>query len=145
MGVKLFRKTDMATDVTQSTKLDISVPPVESLHEVVLPHRSHDPATNQKRADPFQFGSRYLQETDNVFEFNAWDHVETDNTYKEYAEGQYAKQRESPVTEFDKSKIPCPPLLENPLCTMMITKCIVHLKVFGSMNETTSATSFAPI
>lgn len=34
------------------------------------------------------------------------DHVETDDTYKEYAELQYAKQREAPVSEFDKSKRP---------------------------------------
>lgn len=47
--------------------------------------RSHDPNNNQKRTDPFQFGSRYLEEGDNVFEFNAWDHVETDEGYKEYA------------------------------------------------------------
>lgn len=69
-----------------------------------LPHRSHDPENNLKRSDPFQFGSRLLSEEDNVFEFNAWDHVETDDTYKEYAELQYAKQREAPVSDFDKSK-----------------------------------------
>ncbi|KAI9724562.1 MAG: hypothetical protein M1812_000630 [Candelaria pacifica] len=67
-------------------------------------HRSHDPQSNLKRSDPFQFGSRYLEEGDNVFEFNAWDHVETDETYKEYAEVQYAKQRESPVSDFDKKR-----------------------------------------
>ncbi|KAI8965681.1 methyltransferase [Daldinia sp. FL1419] len=67
-------------------------------------HRNHDPQYNQKRSDPFQFGSRYLQEEDDVFEFNAWDHVETDDTYKEYAEQQYAMQRESPVSDFDKSR-----------------------------------------
>ncbi|KAK3359822.1 S-adenosyl-L-methionine-dependent methyltransferase [Lasiosphaeria hispida] len=66
------------------------------------PHRSHDPDHNQKRSDPFQFGSRLLQQTDDVFEFNAWDHVETDDTYKEYAEQQYAMQRDSPVSDFDK-------------------------------------------
>lgn len=55
-----------------------------------------------KRSDPFQFGSRYLEKEDNVFEFNAWDHVETDDVYKEYAEVQYAKQREAPVSAFDK-------------------------------------------
>ncbi len=66
------------------------------------PHRSHDPRDNLKRSDPFQFGSRYLEEGDDVYEFNAWDHVETDENYKEYAEVQYAKQRESPVSEFDK-------------------------------------------
>ncbi|KAH8670415.1 S-adenosyl-L-methionine-dependent methyltransferase [Tricladium varicosporioides] len=68
------------------------------------PHRSHDPENNLKRSDPFQFGSRFLSEKDNVFEFNAWDHVETDDTYKEYAEQQYAKQREAPVSDFDKSR-----------------------------------------
>lgn len=73
--------------------------------EAPLPaHRNHDPQNNLKRSDPFQFGSRYLQENDDVFEFNAWDHVETDDTYKEYAEQQYAMQRESPVSDFDKSE-----------------------------------------
>lgn len=74
------------------------------------PHLSHDPETNSKRSDPFQFGSRFLSQEDNVFEFNAWDHVETDDTYKEYAELQYAKQREAPVSDFDKSK----PILFSP-------------------------------
>lgn len=59
---------------------------------------------NLKRCDPFRFGSRYLGENDNVYEFNAWDHVETDDAYKEYAEIQYTKQREAPVSDFDKSK-----------------------------------------
>jgi hypothetical protein len=70
----------------------------------VPPHRSHDPKNNQKRSDPFQFGSRYLTEEDDVFEFNAWDHVETDDAYKAYAEQQYAMQRAAPVSEFDKRK-----------------------------------------
>lgn len=76
--------------------------------EQTPPHLSHDPQTNSKRSDPFQFGSRFLSGEDNVFEFNAWDHVETDDTYKEYAELQYAKQRESPVSDFDKSKLLLP-------------------------------------
>lgn len=75
------------------------VPPAQ-----IPPHLSHDPENNLKRSDPFQFGSRFLSEEDNVYEFNAWDHVETDDTYKEYAELQYAKQRETPVSDFDKSK-----------------------------------------
>ncbi|KAK4163607.1 putative methyltransferase [Cladorrhinum sp. PSN259] len=72
--------------------------------EQVPPHRSHDPQYNQKRTDPFQFGSRFLSEQDDPFEFNAWDHVETDDAYNEYAEQQYEMQRSSPVSDFDKSR-----------------------------------------
>ncbi len=67
-------------------------------------HRSHDPEKNKKRSDPFQFGNRYLGEQDDVFEFNAWDHVETDDAYKEFAQAQYEKQRQSPANDFDKSE-----------------------------------------
>ncbi|KAI0430831.1 methyltransferase [Xylaria sp. FL1042] len=68
------------------------------------PHRSHDPQYNMKRTDPFMFGSRYLDEGDDVFEFNAWDHVETDDAYKEYSQQQFAMQRASPVSDFEKNR-----------------------------------------
>lgn len=68
----------------------------------IPPHRSHDPSNNLKRTDPFQFGSRFLEEGDDVFEFNAWDHVEPDDAYKTYAESQFAKQREAPATDYDR-------------------------------------------
>ncbi|KAI3323095.1 methyltransferase [Xylariaceae sp. AK1471] len=68
------------------------------------PHRNHDPQYNMKRTDPFMFGSRTLDEGDDVFEFNAWDHVETDDAYKEYSEQQLAMQRASPVSDFDKNR-----------------------------------------
>lgn len=67
--------------------------------------RSRSPSNLQKRVDPFQFGSRFLEEGDDIFEFNAWDHVETDDTYKEFAEAQYQRQRESPVSDFDKARV----------------------------------------
>ncbi|KAF2108966.1 S-adenosyl-L-methionine-dependent methyltransferase [Lophiotrema nucula] len=69
-----------------------------------LAARSHDPSNNQKRNDPFAFGSRYLEEGDDIFEFNAWDHVEVDPTYRQFSEEQYEKQRQDPVSEFDKSR-----------------------------------------
>lgn len=78
----------------------------EEATDAVPPHRSHDPATNSKETEPFKFGSRILKENDDVFEFNAWDHVETDDAYKEYSEVQYAKQREAPVSDFDKRTLP---------------------------------------
>jgi tRNAThr (cytosine32-N3)-methyltransferase len=70
----------------------------------VPPHLSHDPASNAKRSDPFQFGQRYLTETDDVFAFNAWDHVVPDAAHYEYSETQYAAQRASPVSDFDRNR-----------------------------------------
>ncbi|MCJ1282080.1 hypothetical protein MMC26_001403 [Xylographa opegraphella] len=66
-------------------------------------HRSHDPSNNLKRSDPFQFGSRYLEEGDSIFEFNAWDHVDpsTDPLYTSYTAHQLAFQRTHAVTPFD--------------------------------------------
>lgn len=81
----------------------IPEPESEASTSQVPPHRCHDPQHNMKRTDPFMFGSRTLDEGDDVFEFNAWDHVETDDAYKEYSEQQFAMQRESPVSDFDKS------------------------------------------
>lgn len=67
-------------------------------------HRSHSPTNNQKRSDPFAFGSRFLEEGDNIFEFNAWDHVEVDPVYQNFSEEQYEKQRAEPVSDFDKKR-----------------------------------------
>ncbi|KAI1367419.1 methyltransferase [Xylaria arbuscula] len=84
-------------------------PGTEARTDQLPPHRSHDPQHNMKRTDPFMFGSRYLEEGDDVFEFNAWDHVETDDAYKEYSEQQFALQRASPVSNFDKNRFNADP------------------------------------
>lgn len=68
------------------------------------PHLSHDPATNAKQADPFQFGQRYLSESDDIFEYNAWDHVVPDADHDDYCESQYAAQRAAPVSDFDRAR-----------------------------------------
>ncbi|KAB8337115.1 hypothetical protein FH972_021419 [Carpinus fangiana] len=62
------------------------------------------PPNPEKRSDPFQFGSRYLEEGDDIFEFNAWDHVAVDDTFRAFAETQYAAQRAAPVAAFDKAR-----------------------------------------
>ncbi|KAL1595817.1 hypothetical protein SLS60_009507 [Paraconiothyrium brasiliense] len=67
-------------------------------------NRSHSPSNNQKRSDPFAFGSRFLEEGDNIFEFNAWDHVEVDPAYQSFSSEQYEKQRADPVSDFDKKR-----------------------------------------
>ncbi|KAJ2782656.1 hypothetical protein H4R18_002134 [Coemansia javaensis] len=43
------------------------------------------------------FGSRVLSPEQDVFEHNAWDHVEPDDAYLEYAEQQIRLHREHPV------------------------------------------------
>ena len=96
-------ENNLISKLETSNAVDVQSQITDSIALTQVSCRSHDPENNMKRSDPFQFGSRYLQESDDVFEFNAWDHVETDDSYKEYAEIQYAKQRESPVSEFDKS------------------------------------------
>jgi tRNAThr (cytosine32-N3)-methyltransferase len=112
-GEAVASPTQEPVPVQEMAALDVKDPVTEAVTEAVVPeteatevppHRSHDPTNNLKRSDPFQFGSRYLSEGDDVFEFNAWDHVETDDAYKEYAEQQYAKQRQNPVSDFEKRK-----------------------------------------
>jgi tRNAThr (cytosine32-N3)-methyltransferase len=71
--------------------------------------RSHDPTNNQKRSDPFAFGSRFLEEGDNIFEFNAWDHVSVDSTYQAFSEEQYTRQRQDPVSDFDRTRFNAQP------------------------------------
>lgn len=123
---------DLAEDMTAMTVQDL---PTETTNpsqavtesEALPPHRSHDPQNNQKRVDPFQFGQRFLEKGDDVYEFNAWDHCAPDAEYMEYAEIQIAKQREAPVSEFDKSKFLFVSSLS--ICIMMIQKCIVHLNI----------------
>lgn len=41
-----------------------------NLPQEIPAHLSHDPATNTKQVEPFQFGNRILSEEANVFEFN---------------------------------------------------------------------------
>lgn len=95
--------------VEQTAALQVGTPKVaeEKTQSVEPPpHRTHDPEKNLKRSDPFQFGSRTLGQDDDIYEFNAWDHVETDDAYKAYAEEQFELQRQSPVSDFDKSEFP---------------------------------------
>ncbi|KAK3115832.1 hypothetical protein LTR53_004451 [Teratosphaeriaceae sp. CCFEE 6253] len=61
-------------------------------------------ANPQKRSDPFQFGTRYLEEGDDIFAHNAWDHVEVDAQYNEFIESQTSFQRDNQVSDFDKQR-----------------------------------------
>lgn len=103
VAVEVPDKVDELSDNLKAVAVQDLQPDLTDSSIEVPPHRSHDPKTNAKRVDPFQFGQRFLSAEDNVYEFNAWDHVQQDDEYKEWAEGQIAKQREAPVSDFDKS------------------------------------------
>ena len=92
------------TDPQSESALPKFPSPVAEPIERIPPHRSHDPTTNLKRSDPFQFGSRYLLPSDDPFEFNAWDHVEPSPSDLSHFESQLAVQRASPVSDFDRSR-----------------------------------------
>lgn len=51
---------------------------------------------------PFTFGQRLLTDDKNVFEHNAWDHVEWGEEQVEQAKELIAKQYDLPVKDFDK-------------------------------------------
>ena len=82
---------------------DPSVYGVPGTIQPIRKPRTDSSLNPEKRSDPFQFGSRYLEEGDDIFAYNAWDHVETDEAYRTFAEEMYERQRSEPVSEFDKS------------------------------------------
>ena len=94
-------ENDQTIDISQLT---LAEPVVDQVSSPVPAHLSHDPATNAKRTDPFQFGQRYLTDDNDVFAYNAWDHVTPDDEHYEFCESQYAKQKAAPVSEYDKDR-----------------------------------------
>ena len=101
---------NIASPDISSLTLETPPPPSTSPDSSTAPpSRSHDPRNNLKRSDPFQFGSRYLLEDDDVFEFNAWDHVPVTEAHLAHAEAQYAFQRSCPASDFDKRRFNADP------------------------------------
>lgn len=66
-----------------------------------------DQITSQSREErgdrPFAFGQRYLLDQDDVWNHNAWDHVEWGEEQRIEAEEKIEKQKEVPVKAFDKN------------------------------------------
>ncbi|ROT43128.1 methyltransferase [Sodiomyces alkalinus F11] len=93
--------------VEQTAALQLAQPKDQAQNQSAI--HSDDSSAQQKQfnsgVDHSQFGSRYLTEEDDVFQHNAWDHVETDDAFKRFAEEQYEMQRQSPVSEFDKNRL----------------------------------------
>ncbi|PNS17845.1 hypothetical protein CAC42_21 [Sphaceloma murrayae] len=106
-------QSDNPDQSLQATPTDPTTPPTSNeepaygvpTHYQPLRKPASDSASNpEKRTDPFQFGSRYLEEGDDIFAYNAWDHVEVDEAYKDFIVAQTELQRSSPVSEHDKKR-----------------------------------------
>lgn len=94
----------LPTDIlTQNTPPSSPPPPSTP------PHLSHSPSKNGKKSAPFQFGSRHLSDSADPFAFNAWDHVPPPSAHLTHAETQYALQRASPVSDFDRQRFNADP------------------------------------
>ncbi|KAL8725113.1 MAG: hypothetical protein Q9166_007555 [cf. Caloplaca sp. 2 TL-2023] len=107
--------TSTSTPTSTSTDTSTRLNPLEGLPSAKIttgeipPHRSHDPSSNLKRSDPFQFGSRYLLPEDDPFEFNAWDHVEPSAEDLARFESQVVAQKAAPVSDFDRDRFNAEP------------------------------------
>lgn len=95
------------TNSSPTTKLEETTYGIPSTLINPTPHPSQRPNTSnpEKRRDPTQYGSRYLEHGDDIFEFNAWDHVEADPSFTAFAQQQYAAQRAAPCAPPDRARI----------------------------------------
>ena len=92
--------TDSTEDVLGTAAYGVPA----SFQPVRKPATEASKMNDQKRTDPFKFGSRFLEEGDDIFAHNAWDHVETDEAYKAFILEQAEFQRSAPVSDFDKKR-----------------------------------------
>ena len=74
---------------------------MDPVRRAASPSKANNPF---KRTEPFQFGTRYLAESDDIFSQNAWDHVEVDPQYDSFITEQIAFQRENCVSDADKAR-----------------------------------------
>ena len=109
LDIKNLSVDDHAIEATENSKNGARTTDAETQTPIRYPKLKPD---GPKQSNPFEFGSRFLEPGMTGFEFNAWDHVETDDEFKQYAEKQYAFHRENPVTDFDKSELYL--ILKNP-------------------------------
>lgn len=108
-GLEMVNDTEMSKNsntLIEEQKVAESAVLVSDDHteSTIPPHLSHDPDHNAKRTEPFQFGQRFLEKEDDVFAYNAWDHVKPDEEHEAYSETQYALQRAAPVSDFDRER-----------------------------------------
>lgn len=104
-GMEHMRSYVTVPDTTNAdTSLGEETYGVPATYAPVRKPRTDSSANPQKRTDPFQFGTRQLEEGDDIFAYNAWDHVEVDSQYDEFIAQQTELQRQNQVSDFDKKR-----------------------------------------
>ncbi|KAK6429423.1 hypothetical protein LTR95_014426 [Oleoguttula sp. CCFEE 5521] len=103
-GMEHMRKYVVVPEKTSSSPAEKDDYGVPSAIEPIRKATSDAASNPQNRTDPFQFGTRYLEQDSDIFAHNAWDHVEVDAQYAEFIEQQTIFQRDNQVSDFDKTR-----------------------------------------
>ncbi|KAI5959573.1 ABP140 [Candida pseudojiufengensis] len=80
-----------------------STPDIDTASDPIIKQQKPPLDSRIGKDSPFVFGQRYLTQEDDVFNHNAWDHVEWGQEQIEQAQSLIAKQYDDPVKEFDKN------------------------------------------
>lgn len=89
---------------TESSSNEVNTPSVPATENTtpVTGELDWNVSRVERGDQPFTFGQRFLKSEDEVWNHNAWDHVEWGEEQKQEAEAKLAVQKENPVKPFDK-------------------------------------------
>ncbi|ABN65331.2 predicted protein [Scheffersomyces stipitis CBS 6054] len=96
--------TPVESDSENLAFSELKIEDSKSQIQAEAPEKESKPPLESRigKDSPFTFGQRYLKSDEDVFNHNAWDHVEWGEEQIEEAKSMIAKQYDHPVKDFDK-------------------------------------------